>query len=364
MASVTKGESKKNLDQINDLIAKLNAEATRRNLSPGYQVPSIPAEKGKLDYDTFKKINNTRVAIGNVNRYCSTETNITCGTVGNGKPSSNYDGRDFTSTAAVSGEQKLNRFKRGYASQYNALLNDVESLAKMCPCNSVKSTCSTDTSCGCHNQCSCENQTTCKCDDVCTCNGNTTCKCDDVFTCKETSCGCNSYGYYPGCCEDNYVCDCDWVRYCDCNSVAYEYLYDGMTESELEDFFDSNGIDWSDFFLFCGVCTECVETDEYERCDCFEEEYDCECNSDYATCRCVSEPCSTNCNCNKVCQCEREAACTCNQVCDCESVSSGCQCNTVSDNPNACMADCLCNKVCVEYSTNLPGGSHGGGSND
>ena len=139
------------------------------------------------------------------------------------------------------------------------------------------------------------------------------------------------------------MCDCDDVRYCKCDKVAIDYIYEGMTESELENFLSSNGITFDDFCEYCGVCIECVEDSESGTCYCNQEELDCNCNANHIECTCNTVACSSN---HKyTCSCENQSCSTNHSYsCPCESVVTNppCQCNTVSDCSRVCTADCTC----------------------
>ena len=342
MASVTKSTTRQDLSDINDLINKLNNEAARRGLSDRVNVAS---NQEPLKFNTIKSIEEIRRKIGNT-RY---QNSGTCSSV-NVKPSG-YSGANLQTTAP-SGEQTLSHYKRSFASQYNTILKDVELLAAQCGCNSVGTSCGVNQSCGCHAQCSCQEQKTCSCDDVCTCQSqNKGCDCDDVCSCQsQDACNCQNNTWYDNCCESNYVCDCDYV--CSCDTVSEYVLYDGMTGNELDEFLASNGLDWGDFESLCGVCVECVEDTDY--CSCDNENLECDCNDNRIPCTCVKVDCGSN---HKyTCPCENQSCSTNHSYsCPCESVTTNppCQCNTVSDCSNVCAADCTCDKVCVEYATNM-----------
>ena len=132
--SVSKGD-KITLAQINDLIDKLNSEASRR----GVGTISRLSEGSKIQYSTMKNINDLRVTVSTKYRYTGCDPVETCDTVKTTGTPANWDGRDLTKTVLNPGESVLAQYNKAYASQYNLLLSDIEKLNAMCSCNTYRS---------------------------------------------------------------------------------------------------------------------------------------------------------------------------------------------------------------------------------
>lgn len=145
--------------------------------------------------------------------------------------------------------------------------------------------------CDCVSYCQCDIDVDCPADytNACTCNTVTSCTCDDVCSCDYNRDYCSSDG-----------------STCSCNSYSY--------------------------------CSG-------DRCSCNSDK----CSSDGTTCSCDRDACSCNgdtCSCNSdrcwghgpdLCGCEQNLVCSCENVCD---DCSDCICNSA-------LADCDCNVECI-----------------
>ena len=154
--SVSKGDKITAAD-INTLINALNSEAERRGYSGRVDTVS---ENEPISYDTINAINKNRIEITKIYRATSLYSDIkdcTQRSDGAGTPST-WNGSDLTTTVLNTGEAKLAKGNKAYASQYNTLLSDVTNMAAMCACNSYhKSTgwfmCTIWSWCNCNKVC-------------------------------------------------------------------------------------------------------------------------------------------------------------------------------------------------------------------
>lgn len=131
--SVSKGDKITAAD-INTLINALNAEAERRGYSG--RVDTVN-ENEPISYDTINAINKNRIEIAKIYRATALYSDIkTCTQRSDrtGTPAT-WDGRDLTETVINTGEAKLARGNKAYASQYNLLETDINNMAAMCACD-------------------------------------------------------------------------------------------------------------------------------------------------------------------------------------------------------------------------------------
>lgn len=229
---VKKGQKITKLD-FNSLIEKFNSEASRRNSS--LRINAVTNEAAS--FDKMNSLNIGRIEISQLNR--SRLPGITkCIQRSDNKGTPTvWDGRDLTKYAINKEEAVLAVGNKLYASQFNVVEQDLNSLIAMCSCNSYFSTYTTTDSCStniekgtiaecfCQNQalcvqsCSCVSQECMNCYNVhsCSCESqscSSNCKCDDVWVCDcDGDCGCDSYcGCNQECtCEghcDTYACYC------------------------------------------------------------------------------------------------------------------------------------------------------------
>lgn len=391
MATVSSGVSKISLEQINDLVNKFNTEAANRGITT--RIPTVSGEsssqRGRASKEALLKLDKLRGELVSKNRYTGCGT-VTCGSVGNGKPAG-WSGKSLTEGPVNSGEKVFARFNNSYASQYNLIASDIQKAFDMCACNAYKTQIA---DCKCNTTCDCQNQdisvSNCGCHGVanntfvsCTCDYDTwgcDTNCDEVgksCTCVKVTintgcsayinptCKCDSYLWYPDCCESNYL-----EEFCTC----YDMLWDGFTWDELEEIADSLGVDIRDVQNEV-MCVECECHDVW-----YDGDLDCGCNYNYSSCDCVKVTCDSNCacvsqttqkcDCNTTCGCDNQAcsshrepsnvgACSCNSVgCSAhvsctshtvpEKCPTNCDCHSYTE---PATGTCQCDKVCVEYAS-------------
>lgn len=346
MAEVTKGQ-KMTLSQIQDLIEKLNNEASRRGVSTRVTAPS--STSNEVLYSTMKGVNDLRRTVASVYRHAGCTT-VTCGTVRSDKTGTptGWDGRDLSTTEINTGEKVLAKGNKAYASQYNLLLSDIEKMNAMCACNTFTCSCNghTQTSCSSNKQCC---QSVDKKEDYDTgpflinpkkCPSNTPNQC--VQTCP-SYCDCESVkesttSIYE--CVQHY-CDCE--DHCTCNAQS------GCS---------------CDFNTPC-LCDE--ECKSHKACSCVGvacyDHRECTCNSvscaSHYTCGCDNVACTGHCKCESVScssNCVQNVTCTGNWVpCNtnaCNNHYVSCSSNAEKVQKDCCeivSVPCSCDKVCTEY---------------
>lgn len=315
--SVSKGD-KITLAQINDLIDKLNSEASRR----GVGTISRLSEGSRIQYSTMKNINDLRVTVSTKYRYTGCDT-VWCDTVKTTGTPANWDGRDLTKTVLNPGESVLAQYNKAYASQYNLLLSDIEKLNAMCSCNTYRSS---------KGSYICGPQTT-----------KTYVDQDGWVPCPEQAGTCGGY---------EAPCGSVWVP-CSkgtepCTSNGTEPCTSNGTEpcSPNAYYCSANG---TRFDSTCGQWVSCAN----DNLGCSHGTQPC--NNGTQSCNNGTQPCNNGMTHTSYgCSCDGDCSCRTNNEKKCEkmvSCPSNCDCEVVSCSGYTEWCDdyCTCHHVCTEY---------------